>query len=164
MIDSKYELKINFVDFWASFDKMDNFISRILSRNYKLILSDTPDILICSHFGQKHKLYKDCKKVLYMTENPLFFPVDHNDYDYAFGYPYSDDDRFCHVSLLYWYHNAEEIQNREKFSDNSLANRKFCNFIYSNGFRGGGHAYDRISVVNSAVIKKWIVRAECLTI
>lgn len=127
-------LKVDYADFWQTFNKYEHHgIIRRLSSKYKLEISDTPDILICSYFGEKHKDYEGCKKLFLETEP---YPLDlWADYDYGMGYHYYDNPKYLHINLM---KPRVGLENRDKFKDKSLAKRKFCNFVYSNENRGEG--------------------------
>lgn len=129
-------IKINFTDFWSDFKKDSNFILNFLSDRYTIELSDEPDIIFCSHFGEKHKDYKNSIKVFIETE---VMPYDARCFDYIAGFGYSESERFCHYNL-YAPRRTDGIQDRSRFSDFTFAKRKFCNFVYSNETRGGGAA------------------------
>lgn len=60
-------LKINFVDFWKSFNKADNYFTSLLSTKYTLEISENPDVLFFSVFGNDHKKYS-CLKIFYTGE------------------------------------------------------------------------------------------------
>lgn len=72
-------LKVDFCDFWAYFDKTDNFFFKSLSKKYNLLISDDPDILIYSCFGNDHLKYK-CVKIFYTGENKVsdFYACDYS--------------------------------------------------------------------------------------
>ncbi len=59
----KQKLKIDFTDFWAQFNKRDNFFWNLLSKHYDLEISEKPDILFYSYFGREFTKYK-CFRVL----------------------------------------------------------------------------------------------------
>jgi hypothetical protein len=66
-------IKVNFVDMWGygdyQFNKLDNYFYDLLSYiGYKVEISENPDIIFYSAFGEKNKLY-DCKKVFILGEN-----------------------------------------------------------------------------------------------
>ena len=56
-------IKVNFVDFWSSFDYKTFFLYRYLLRYYNVVISDQPDYLFCSSFGYNHWKYKGCIKI-----------------------------------------------------------------------------------------------------
>ena len=133
-VDTRRVLKVKFVDFWSDFDPIHNDIAAALWPQYRLELSDEPEVLFCSHFGESHKGFRDCMKIFLMTE---VYPVDFRDYDYVIGFRYMDDDKFFHYSH-YSPNNIELLQDRRAFTDPLLAKRTFCNFVYSNESTGEG--------------------------
>lgn len=126
-------LKIGFTDMWPSFGIGDYDITRILSEKFCLELSSRPDILFCGQFGEEHKKYGNCKKVLWITE-PWELHLD--DYDYAFGFPYVEREGYLRYNT--YAPRSNLIQCRDAFADEALAHRKFCNFIYSQDAFGEG--------------------------
>lgn len=76
------KIKIKFVD---SCSGLDNIFLTILQDKYDVELSNSPDYIFCSVFGNRHFLYDDCIKIFYTGENitPNF-----NLYDYALGFDY----------------------------------------------------------------------------
>ncbi|MCC4214658.1 glycosyltransferase family 10 domain-containing protein [Leeuwenhoekiella parthenopeia] len=56
------------MDFWPGFIPEKSLFYRILSRNYKIKLSENPEFLIYSCFGYDHLKYK-CLKLFYTGEN-----------------------------------------------------------------------------------------------
>lgn len=122
------KIKIDFSDFWGGFDKTNNYFYNLLKEEFDVIISDNPDYLFFSIFGNKHLQYK-CKKIFYTGENiapPLHYC------DYSFSFDYLDDNRNYRLPHYLLYDGYYELQ-RPKIIDESLANRKFCNFIVSNG-------------------------------
>ena len=76
------KLKVNFVDFWSGFDKVNNDFYRILSEKYEIEISDKPDYLFYSVFGYEHTKY-DCVRIFFTGE--CIVP-DFNICDYAIGF------------------------------------------------------------------------------
>lgn len=56
------EIKIKVVDWWNGGEADKNYFLNFLSKNYKVTLSDKPDYLLCSLFGNDHLNY-DCVKI-----------------------------------------------------------------------------------------------------
>ena len=54
----KKKIKINFVDFFRSFDKENNQFTNILRERYDVEISDTPDYIFYSTFGKKFLDYE----------------------------------------------------------------------------------------------------------
>ncbi|KQC34150.1 hypothetical protein AAU57_13015 [Nonlabens sp. YIK11] len=78
----KEELKIDFVDLWKDFDKTNNFFFHLLSTRYRLVITDSPDLLIFSGFGNKHLQY-NCTKLFYTGEN---WKTNFNACDYSISF------------------------------------------------------------------------------
>lgn len=129
-------LRVNFADMWKSFDFIDNVFVASLRNRYKLVLSETPDVLFFSHFGDVHKSYKNVKKIYILTEPYTIRRIDKQDYDYMIGYPYSWEGRFLHFNI--YAPTDKRILDRAAFTDISMCHRKFCNFVYSNDALGEG--------------------------
>ena len=125
---------INFSDFYTDFDICDNPFFVALSKKHDVHISTTPDFLFYSCFGTDFRRYKNCVKIFYTGENlaPNF-----NECDYALGFSHlSFEDRYLRYNML----SAslpEGIMERSTL-ENSLAERKFCNFVYSNESVGEG--------------------------
>lgn len=122
------EVRIRFVDFWPSFNEQNNFIIRVLSQKYRVIVSDNPDYLFYSCFGHDN-LGFDCIKIFYTPENIV---PDFNDCDYAIGFHYIDfEDRYVRIPLSAIRKSYKNLLSKEQCAQKAL-NRKFCNFLYSN--------------------------------
>lgn len=121
------KIKINFVDFWGGFNPYDNYFFNLLKEDYEIEISNNPDYLFFSVFGNSHLQYK-CKKIFYTGEN---VPANFNQCNYAFTFDYLDDERNYRLPHYLLYPGYYDLVNKKV--DESLANRKFCNFIVSNG-------------------------------
>lgn len=121
------KIKINFSDFWGGFDKTNNYFYNILKEDYDLEISNNPDFLFYSVFGSKHNDY-NCTKVFFSGEN---IGPNYNECDYSMCYDYSDDGRHYRLPLYILYGGYYDLVNKNV--DESLLDRKFCNFIVSNG-------------------------------
>ncbi len=127
------KLKVNFVDFWSGFDKVNNDFYRILSEKYEIEISDKPDYLFYSVFGYEHTKY-DCVRIFFTGE---CIAPDFNICDYAIGFDnITFGDRYIRVPLyrLFQYKkDFEKALNKHLISDEEIKNKKaFCNFVYSN--------------------------------
>lgn len=123
----KTKIKIDFSDFWGGFDKTNNYFYNLLKDEFDVVITENPDYLFFSIFGNKHLNYK-CKKIFYTGENiapPLHYC------DYSFSFDYLDDERNYRLPHYLLYDGYYELQ-RPKIIDESLAKRKFCNFVVSN--------------------------------
>jgi hypothetical protein len=121
------DLKLNFSDFWSGFNKTDNWFYNFLKPHYNIEISDNPDFLIYSVFGREHLKY-DCKKIFFSGEN---IGPDYNDCHYSLTFDWLDIDKHYRLPLYVLYDGYYDLVNKKV--DNSLLDRKFCNFIVSNG-------------------------------
>lgn len=124
-------VKIFFSDFWEGFNNTDNFIFNNLKRIREDIVFDSnPDFLFYSSQGSKYTSFKNCVRVYYTGENDV---PNFNNCDYAMSFhPIDFGDRHLRFPLYLLYDNCFEQIRREKNVSLELANRKFCNFVYSN--------------------------------
>jgi hypothetical protein len=122
------KIKIDFSDFWGGFDKTNNYFYNLLKDEFEIEISNRPDYLFFSVFGNNHQNYK-CKKIFYTGENiapPLGYC------DWSFSFDYLDDSRNYRLPHYLLYDGYYELVNK-KVIDESLSKRKFCNFVVSNG-------------------------------
>ena len=125
------KIKINFVDFWKSFNPEDNFIIDALKKNFEVEISSNPDFLFCASFGKDFLKY-DCARIHYEGEN---LSPDFNLYDYALGFPYiTFDDRYLRLPHYVLYPEAcEKALVKHTLSDEEYKKHtKFCNYVISN--------------------------------
>jgi len=124
----KRKIKIDFSDFWGGFDKTNNYFYNLLKEEFDIEISSNPDYLFFSIFGNSHQNYK-CIKIFYTGENiapPLGYC------QYSFSFDYLNDSRNYRLPHYLLYDGYYELA-RPKIIEDSLANRKFCNFVASNG-------------------------------
>jgi hypothetical protein len=119
-------IKINFVDFWPGFNKIDNYFYNLLLKDFDIIVCDDPDYLFFSVFGNANLKY-NCVKIFYTGEN---IGTDFNNCNYSMSFDYLNDSRHYRLPLYVLYDGYYSLINKKINSD--LFNRKFCNFIYSN--------------------------------
>ena len=64
-------IKVNFGYFWPDFNPEDNYFTRVLSKKYKVELSDHPDLFFFTHAynGQRDYLHYKCHRVFLGWEN-----------------------------------------------------------------------------------------------
>lgn len=123
----KQTIKIDFSDFWGGFDKTNNYFYNLLKEEFDVQISNNPDYLFFSVFGNAHQNYK-CKKIFYTGENvqpPLGYC------EYSFSFDYLNDIRNYRLPHYLLYDGYYELE-RPKIIDESMVNRKFCNFVASN--------------------------------
>jgi hypothetical protein len=120
-------IKINFVDFWGDFDKTNNYFYNLLKQNFNIEISNNPDFLFYSVFGNSHLSYK-CTRIFFTGEN---IGPNYNNCDYSMCHDFIDSDKHYRLPLYILYGGYYELIDKKV--DDSLLNRKFCNFIVSNG-------------------------------
>ena len=132
----KKHIRIRFVDFWDDFVPENNIFYQLLSEHYEVELSDTPDYIFCSVFGEEHLNY-DCVKIFYTGENQC---PDFNLYDYAIGFEHLTlGDRYLRLPICYLNRYQKYFRlMQEKHAKPAPEKSGFCSFVYSN---------DRASVV-----------------
>lgn len=122
-------IKVKFVDFWENFDPRHNFIADIISKKYRIELSDTPDYLIFSVFGYENIDYHNCTKIFYSGEN---ITPDFNICDYAIGFNFlSFGDRYIRMPF-YTAYGVRQLAAPKVIVPEVVLNRKFCSFVVSN--------------------------------
>lgn len=125
-------LKIKFTDFWPDLNATNNFIYNILTKNYNVELSDTPDYVFYANFGYDHLNYPEAIRIFFSGENQT---PDFNLCDYAIGFHFiTFEDRYLRIPLLYLYDKdlIKASKKHEIIKDAALGKTLFCNFIYSN--------------------------------
>jgi len=123
----KKKIKIDFIDFWCGYDKTDNYFYNLLKEEFDVEISNNPDYLFFSVLGYNHQKY-NCKKIFYTGENiaPKF---ENCDYSFSFEPTTGTNYRLPHYLLYDGYYELA----LEKKIDESMTNRKFCNFVVTNG-------------------------------
>lgn len=126
------EIKIHFTDFWPGFKNDENFLyNRIKTFIPNVILDPiNPDFLFCSAFGNDHFKYNKSIKIYYTGENDV---PNFNLYDYAISFhDLNFGIRHLRFPLFIMYNGFENLDGSKTITPD-LCNRKFCNFVYSNG-------------------------------
>lgn len=127
----KKKVKINFADFWKAWNKTDNPFWNLLSRKYDLELSEKPDILFYSYFGNEFRNY-DCIRVLFQGENvrPNF-----KECDFAFSFDHiPDNPRNYRLPLYYLYDDVNKLTSPKDPEKIAASKTKFCAFVFSNKY------------------------------
>ena len=97
----------------------------LLKEKFDVVISDKPDYLFFSVFGNNHLNY-DCKKIFFTGEN-IAPPLDYC--DWSFSFDNIDNNKNYRLPLYLLYGGYYELI--EKKIDDSLVDRKFCNFVVS---------------------------------
>jgi hypothetical protein len=125
---NKKHISINFTDFWSGFDPSNNYFTDLLKDDYNIVISDKPDYLFYSVFGNNHQNYNNCCKIFYTGEN---IEPNLNYADYSMSFDYMDDKRNYRIPHYLLYPGYYDLVNKKV--DDNLLNRKFCSFVVSNG-------------------------------
>ena len=126
----KKELKIKFVDFYPNFNPQKSVLWHILWERYDVVLSDKPEWLVYSVFGNEHLSYNNCVKIFYTGEN---YTPDFNLCDYALGFEYMDfGDRYMRLPLWLMYGNDVEAMLHKHEHPSLTEKTDFCSFVVSN--------------------------------
>ena len=142
VMDIVKTIKINFVDFWPGFNKTNNFIYNHLQKTYKIDISEHPDYVFCSFFGEEHWKYSYSIKIYYTGENII---PDFNIFDYAMGFNYINfEDRYLRMPIYLIQNNdsfeppfygnlVQQVMNKNDFDCLDFKKKtEFCSFVYSN--------------------------------
>ena len=126
----KKHIRIKFVDFWDDFVPENSLFYQLLREHYDIELTDEPDYVFCSVFGEEHLRY-DCVKIFYTGENQC---PDFNLYDYAMGFDRMEfGDRYFRLPIYYLNRYQKDFRlMQEKHLKPAPEKTGFCSFVYSN--------------------------------
>lgn len=124
-------IKIRFIDFFVGFDQTYNGIYILLSNFFKIEISENPDFIIYSVWGNDHLNYS-CTKIFITGENvrPNFFLC-----DFAVGFDFIDRKNYLRLPLyVYWKNLNYKSLIFPEFNTiiDSHPKSKFCCFVVSN--------------------------------
>lgn len=130
---NKPTLKLDFADF-NGIDKSHNWFTKILRKDFDVVISDRPHLLIFQEGGHLNRLYT-CKKLFWTGES--IYP-DWTRTDYAMTCHYIDSPR--HLRFPYYVWGAEagvsDLMKMPGDAEKVLGEkRKFCSAVVSNGNR-----------------------------
>jgi len=128
-------VRINFADFWEAFNKTDNFFYNLLSKKYSVELSENPDFLFYSCYGQEYLKY-NCIRIFYTSENmhPDFLRC-----DYALSFDYIKKTNHFRLPLYHlyidghgYYEKLVKKMTNEEAAEIWKQKTKFCCMLVSN--------------------------------
>ena len=126
----KKTIRIKFVDFYPNFRPEKAPLWKRLWDFYTVELSDNPDWLVYSVFGNEHLNYNNCVKIFFTGENQA---PDFNFCDYAFGFDYIDfGDRYMRLPLWLLYPNDIHAMLHKHERQTLDSKTDFCSFVVSN--------------------------------
>lgn len=121
-------LKINFTDFWPTFNKQDNFFWNLLSLHYRLEISEEPDVLFFSVFGEKYKEYR-CLRIFFTGEH--YEPKLYNA-DLSVSFSRIEDERNYRFPLYALFFDLRDLLRKPSPDIIASKKSKFCCFVVSN--------------------------------
>ena len=126
----KKTIKIKFVDFYPNFIPNKSSLWASLWERYNVVLSDEPQWLVFSVFGNEHLKYNNCVKIFYTGENQT---PDFNLCDYALGFDYMEFGD-CYMRFPLWMLYTKDIGFMLHKHEHPLIEQKtdFCSFVVSN--------------------------------
>lgn len=124
----KIKLKVKFVDFWSSFDSIDNDFLYLVKEFYDIEYSDQPDVLFFSCYGTEFLKY-NCPRIYYTGEN---IRPDFRFCDFALSFDHLKDKRHFRWPLYRrWF--SEKDLTKPRDSEEFLNQKNgFCSFVVSN--------------------------------
>jgi len=123
------KIKVKFVDFWANPSMFHRFILNILQPYYEVEISDEPDFLFFSCYGNEHHKYR-CPKIFYTGEN---IRPDYRYCDFSFSFDYDEfNGRNYRLPLFLLYYDPEVLLHKPNPELIVESKKKFCNMIISN--------------------------------
>lgn len=125
------EIKINYTFEWRSFDPKDNYFTKILSRKYKVKISDNPDLLICADDMPDARIYLnyDCHKLSLNFENQR---PDWTAFDYILGSDYLPSEPRYKRLPIWALGKVDELLNEKKTEEILASKKKFACMVVSN--------------------------------
>ncbi len=129
-------LKINFTDFWPGFEKENNYFYHLLSRDYDVQISEDPELLFFSCYGDAYLRY-NCTRIFYASEN---LRPDFSGCDYALTFDFLDHPRHFRLPLYGLYIEQRNgldtlltSRTKELVTTDWAKKTKFCCMVVSNG-------------------------------
>lgn len=129
----KKEIKLWYSDFYEGFKPSDNYLQKLLSKKYQIILEPkNPDYLFYSCYGKDFLNYDKSVKIYYTGENLI---PDFNLCDYAIGFSHLKfEDRYLrYPNFAFFEEQFKKLLLPKNITPEDLNNKEhFCNFIYAN--------------------------------
>lgn len=130
------KLRINFTDFWPSFNKTNNYFYNLLIQKYDVTIDENnPDLLIYSCYSREYLKY-NCIRIFFTGEN---IRPDFTACDFAFSFDYNKRNKHFRLPLYSIYidhhHMLDQltyIKTREEAQKIWESKSKFCCMVVSN--------------------------------
>ncbi len=131
-------IKVNFGEFWADFNKEDNYFTKILRTKYLVEISEEPDYYFFTHSynGKRDYLKYKCHRIFLGWENER---ADWNICDYVLDSDFVPGNP-RHKRYPIWAGWNTDALTKTKNAEDFLKHKKFCCMLVSNP-----HAKERIA-------------------
>lgn len=147
-IPANQPIKVKFTDFWKEFPYNNPYVLRdLFKKHYNICVSENPDFLFYSVFGNEHEKY-DCTKIFVTGENRYICldlkgnsrrneirQIDFRECDFAISHYYIEDPRYYRLPVYFrhWGLGAiKQLQKNQNIEKIMGKKKKFCCFVYSN--------------------------------
>lgn len=140
--DDRRLIKLGFSDFWRNFDPSYNWFILFLRKYFDVIISNDPDFLIYSCYGDRYKSF-DCIKIFYTPENVR---PDFTECDYALSFDFIIQSNHFRLPLYGICFGLEpEVLLKKEYNIEEIYEKKkgFCAMVVSNE-----RAKERLSFYN----------------
>jgi len=113
-------ISLNFIDTPV---QVENYFLGVLQKKYEVIRDDTPDFLIFTHIGQRHRLY-NCTKIFYSQE---VYPPNWKECDYTIHSCWFPGDRAFHLPIFAFGRSPDPLLSPR--GGINAFRRRFCVFL-----------------------------------
>lgn len=114
------KISFNFIDTPI---QVENYFLGLLQKKYEVIREDTPEFLLFTHIGQRHRLY-NCTKIFYSQE---VYPPDWKECDYTIHSCWFPGGRALHLPIFAFGRSPDPLLGSRKGA--SAFHRRFCVFL-----------------------------------
>jgi len=129
-------IRIGYADMWDGFNPSQYRLMQLLKKHYPIELSDTPDYLFFSVFGDSH-LSRSAKCKIFVTHEAAFPDFRFCDYALSFYWKLQSARHIYYPNFLLYTDRGvlEQLGNAHEHVDSHHLNDKniFCGFLFSNG-------------------------------
>ena len=119
-MNARPRLSLNLIDTPV---QVERYFLGLLERRYEVIRDDTPDYLIFTHIGQRHRLY-NCVKIFYSQE---VYPPDWKECDYAIHSCWFPGERALHLPIFAFGRSPDPLLGPR--GRPGAFQRRFCVFL-----------------------------------
>ena len=147
-IPANQPIKVKFTDFHQTFSyHRPSVVTGLFDKYYNICVSDDPDFLFYSVFGNEHEKY-DCTKIFTTVENRHNYldyngnrsrngirQIDFRECDFAISHYYLEDPRHYRMPLYFrieGFEGMKKLKKNDNIEEIIKSKTKFCCFVYSN--------------------------------